>query len=364
MRTLLAVCLAVGLLGLAQAQEKRPGTPAEQIKAIEKDFDTTLNTANKEIQTAAPDKRQELINKAREKFGKLVDEAAALAEVNPNDAAAVPALSFVVSKSGYSPNGMPARTKAVAALKEKHLDKAGIAPALQALSTGPDGKDILRGVLTKNKDKDAQGAAAFLLGSRLIDEADRAPAGKGDDLAKEGEGLLTRVEKEFAGATLNGMPLGKQATDKLYVVRNLSVGKMAPDVEGTDLDGKKIKLSSYRGKVVVVDIWATWCGPCRAMIPHEREMVKKLEKKPFVLLSVSADAKKETLTEFIKNEPMPWTHWWDGQSGPVMQAFKVEFFPNIYVIDAKGVIRYKQIRGPELEKAVEELVKEAEGGKG
>jgi peroxiredoxin len=366
MRALLVGCLAVGLIGLSRADEKRPGTPIEQIKAIEKDFDTTLKNAQDELNKAAPGTQQAIITKARDKFGVLVKEASAIAEANPNDPAGVRALAFVAGRGGMG--GTPEQAKAAGTaaqtLKEKHLDKAGIALALPLITRGPDGKDVLRNVLSKNKDTEAQGVAAFLLGSRLIDESERAGGTKGAELTKEAEGLLARVEKEFKDVTYNGESLAKQADEKLYVIRNLGVGKTAPDVEGTDLDGKKVKLSSYRGKVVVLDIWATWCGPCRAMIPHEREMVKKLEKKPFVLLSVSADDKKETLEEFVKKEPMPWSHWWDGPSGAVLKAFKVEFFPNIYVIDAKGVIRHKHIRGEELEKAIEELIKEAEGTKG
>jgi thiol-disulfide isomerase/thioredoxin len=328
MRALLVGCLAVGLVGLSRADEKRTGSPAEQIKAIEKDFDTTLKTAQADLQKATPDKRQEIITKAREKFAQLIKEATALAEANPADPAAGTALAFAATRGA-----------------------------------GPELTPALRTVLAKSKDKNTQGTAAFLLGSRLLDESEGA-GDKAAAMTKEAEGLLVRVETEFKDATLNGQALGKQATDKLYVVRNLSVGKSAPDVEASDLDGKKVKLSNYRGKVVVLDIWATWCGPCRAMIPHEREMVKKLEKKPFALISVSADAKKETLQEFLTKEQMPWTHWWDGQSGPVMTAYRVEFFPTIYVIDAKGVIRHKGLRGEALEKAVEALIKEAEGSKG
>ena len=118
MRTLLAAALAVGLTGLAGADEKRTGTPAEQIKAIEKEFDTVLNTANKEIAKAAPDKRAELVKNAREKFGKLVDEAVALADANPNDPAATPALAFVAARAGFSPNGAAAYADPDAASQE------------------------------------------------------------------------------------------------------------------------------------------------------------------------------------------------------------------------------------------------------
>jgi len=141
---------------------------------------------------------------------------------------------------------------------------------------------------------------------------------------------------------------------------DLSVGAKAPEVISKDINGKEAKLSDLRGKVVVLDIWATWCGPCRAMIPHEREMVKKLEGKPFVLVSISGDARKDTLTKFLKDNPMPWTHWWNGDRGGILADWDVRYFPTIYVIDHKGVIRHKDIREKELEEAVKKLVEEAE----
>lgn len=153
----------------------------------------------------------------------------------------------------------------------------------------------------------------------------------------------------------------KEAAESLMAgFRNLPklvVGAVAPDAEGVNLEGKKMKLSDFRGKVVVVDIWATWCGPCRAMIPHERELVKHLEGKPFVFLSISGDKEKEALTKFLKKTPMPWEHWWNGQGG-MMQTWNIRYFPTIYVLDAKGVIRFKGVRGAAMDKAVETLLAE------
>jgi len=159
-----------------------------------------------------------------------------------------------------------------------------------------------------------------------------------------------------AGA--RGQKLGDVAKSGLYKLEKLAVGKQAPDSEGENLEGKKSKLSDFKGKVVVVDIWATWCPPCRAMIPHERELVERLKDKPFALISVSCDAEKKALTDFLEKEKMPWTHWWNGQKGGLVDDFKVEFFPTIYVLDGKGVIRYKGVRGEEMDKAVEALLKE------
>jgi len=136
---------------------------------------------------------------------------------------------------------------------------------------------------------------------------------------------------------------------------------VAPNFTLPELSGGQLSLASLRGHPVYLNIWATWCPPCRAMIPHEREMVERLKGKPFQLVSISADEKKETLTEFLAKEKMPWSHWWPG--GPQAKFFEeweIRAFPTIYVLDASGVIRYKDLRGEELEKAVNSLLKDLE----
>ncbi len=87
-------------------------------------------------------------------------------------------------------------------------------------------------------------------------------------------------------------------------------------------------------------------------------MVERLKDKPFALVSISFDAEKKTLTDFLAKEKMPWTHWWNGAEGKLMDTLNIEHYPTIFVVDPAGVIRFKEIRGEELEKAVNVLLAE------
>ena len=99
------------------------------------------------------------------------------------------------------------------------------------------------------------------------------------------------------------------------------------------------------------------------MYPHERSLVKRLEDKPFALLGINSDHAQTELKDVMKTENITWRSWWDGgnTSGPIATKWNVHGWPTIYVIDADGVIRHKNLRGDPLEKAIDALVKKAEG---
>jgi peroxiredoxin len=97
------------------------------------------------------------------------------------------------------------------------------------------------------------------------------------------------------------------------------------------------------------------------MYPHERSLVKRLEDKPFALLGVNSDT-KERVRQAIKKENITWRSWWDGGNtgGPIAKAWNVSGWPTIYVLDAKGVIRYKNVRERKMDEAVDKLLAELE----
>jgi len=209
---------------------------------------------------------------------------------------------------------------------------------------GKPATPLLKDLMEKGANDKIKAAAC----SALIEGTERSLGeAKGDEAAA--------LQKEM-------VELRKVAVEK-YKMKDLFVGATLPDLKSEDLDGKAVKLSDYKGKVVVLDVWATWCGPCVAMIPHERELVKKMKGKPFEMVSVSFDDEKETVTKFLETNEMPWTHWYNGRKGEIGSQLNIRFFPTIFVLDGKGVIRYKGTRGEAMDKAVETLLKEMDDEK-
>jgi hypothetical protein len=99
------------------------------------------------------------------------------------------------------------------------------------------------------------------------------------------------------------------------------------------------------------------------MYPHERSLVKKYENKPFAIIGVNSDEDRGKLKETIKEENITWRSFWNdgGTDGPISTEWNVHGWPTIYVIDAEGIIRHKNLRGEPLEKAIDALVEKAEG---
>jgi thiol-disulfide isomerase/thioredoxin len=156
-----------------------------------------------------------------------------------------------------------------------------------------------------------------------------------------GKPLTDERRRSLEASLAHKSTLGQEAAIRLDVMLNLAAGRPAPEIEGFDMDGKPLRLSDYRGKVVVLIFWGTWCGPCMALVPHEREIVARLKDQPFALLGVDCKDDRETARKAMAREGMTWPSWYDGGSdrGPIAERYHVRGYPTIFVIDAKGMIR-------------------------
>jgi hypothetical protein len=101
------------------------------------------------------------------------------------------------------------------------------------------------------------------------------------------------------------------------------------------------------------------------MYPHERSLVKRLEGQPFALLGINSDRDREALKKVMKKQGITWRSFWNGggTGGPISSAWNVRGWPTIYVLDHKGVIRYKNVRGERMDEAVDTLLAEMKKGK-
>lgn len=159
-------------------------------------------------------------------------------------------------------------------------------------------------------------------------------------------------------------PIGNKKSTT--VKEGLEVGDVAPDLKFKDPSGKEIALSSLRGKIVLVDFWASWCGPCRRENPtvvsaYEKYKDKKFKNaKGFTIYSVSLDQNADAWKNAIAKDKLTWEYhvsdlkYWSSEAARI---YHVNSIPTNYLLDAKGVILAKNLRGPALAAEIDKLVK-------
>jgi thiol-disulfide isomerase/thioredoxin len=125
---------------------------------------------------------------------------------------------------------------------------------------------------------------------------------------------------------------------------SLARARMAPPFSITTLDGRQVSLDSLGGKVVLIDFWATWCGPCRESLPEIRAIAQKFSSEPLVVISISLDNDAAKWKDFVAKNNMPWLQYRDGGfDGPISKLFGVEAIPHTFTIDADGVLQEEHV---------------------
>lgn len=143
------------------------------------------------------------------------------------------------------------------------------------------------------------------------------------------------------------------------------VDNPAPDFEAATLSGDKIKLSDYRGKVVLIDFWATWCAPCVAELPNVKKLHEEYAADGLVILSISFDRDDKTVRRFAERKGMSWTQIRaDGaDKGPLAKLYGVAAIPATFVIAPDGKVVAKDVTGARLSKAIAAEMTKLKAGK-
>lgn len=148
--------------------------------------------------------------------------------------------------------------------------------------------------------------------------------------------------------------------EKKYVPGLAFLGEMVPDFEATDLEGKPISFEAYRGKVLLVDFWAVWCGPCVAEMPNVKKVYDTYKDKGFDIIGISLDNDEKRLRDYLKENDIHWRQVFSGEgwNSPVSRQYGIYAIPTMWLIDKEGKLISHKARGKKLESMIAKALKE------
>lgn len=238
------------------------------------------------------------------------------------------------------------------AVETYHLDSPKLTPMCMAMVTSKDPRSlaVLEKVQENHPDKKIQGVAALAAAMILKTFGDDAR------VTKKRLTYLRKAIIQSVDVDLGGVTVAKLAEDELYIITYLTKGQIAPDLSGTDVAGRALKLSDYKGKVIMLLFWNSTMDNADSVIKLTTETAKKFQGKPFVVLGVNNDT-TENLRKLEANDTVTLKSFSD-PAGQLSGKFRVGSWPLVYVLDGERKIHYSGAPGSFAELTAEALLSE------
>lgn len=319
--------------------------PDSRLASLLVDYDERLKEMNDVLTLAATETERREIKASMHPASEIFEKLYALS-VECDDAPAgfdaLKALCKLAAEPGVPATNDETLPKAAQRLADRYGTDPRFANLLWSLRESPQPGVVifLRRMAETGSTRDIRGTAS--LAAALALQASGSTT-EHETMIR----LLERVSNEYSDIVYFSddprrpeQRLGIEAEELLYEIKNLAVGRPAMDIAANSLDGTTMKLSSYRGRVVLLSFWADWSTASQQMWSQERALVKSLRDEPFVMLGVFAESKSK-LQQLVDSQTVTWANWVDGSESTIGKGWRVNSFPTYYLIDHEGIIRYK-----------------------
>jgi thiol-disulfide isomerase/thioredoxin len=368
-RHLIISCLSAALFVSPLLADDMPSVRADRLKSIQDEYKKANDAIGKAIRAGAmkPNDKGEypewtdLQKKTLKRVREFIDS-------DPSDAAALEAMIVALNDLGAYETDADLYKLVI----KHHAASEKVDPLLRRQFAPVD---FLQAIAANTPHDKIRVWANYHLAEKLYAESK----------AKGAEQIAEKLANDPTAKDLGGYGMGTLANTAarlLFEIRHLNVGLEVPEVTGKDLDNKPMKLSESRGKVTLMVFWATWCGPCMNMVPHERALFDRFAGKPFAIVGVNGDMMADDQIKAIGADGKPIDNtaavqaavekkgikWRSFRNGTftIANDWNVRSWPTVYLIDHRGIISGKWKGDPgekELDEEVEKLIKAAEADK-
>lgn len=291
------------------------------------------------------------VDRAWPDFSSVWDDARLIYTTNPKDEHGFMAMKYMLS---YGPDGwdsvngewdtggaaLSERQQIGDLLLEHHIDHPDLWEVASGIGLpGIHAIPFFEKLYQNSPDENLRATAGLVVADRYADHSTLSGIGSRErEKCIQSARSWVELALKFGGAGARYQARAEKIRNKL----TQAVGYPIENIRAKTLQGLDDQLSNYQGKVVLIDLWATWCSPCRAAIPELFALNEDLEGRGFQLISISVDDEPQDVIDYIEDgNPMPWVHWHVGRSHSQISKMGISGYPTYFLLDEQGILRAK-----------------------